>query len=259
MLSSLGLVTGERRPPAPIFAASSFLSVNQGSIPLGGPDLATLLRYGNCPTGRPVIQGVSERPVLQPSHGMAASVVYAQREAAKVPAFNIQHIREGRFTEATIENMHKAVLSAKTDSRWRETMENIRREGRERGTIGWKDWMGEVRWFDHYFRGPHFIDYVRDPAQVELVMHPWHTFTKQLGDCDDSSTLFAAAMGSLGAAHKFRTYKADPRRPDDWSHVVSQVYVPGSGWVNNDLTIRNSKPGFEPVGFPFKDWHEPKW
>ena len=54
-------------------------------------------------------------------------------------------------------------------------------------------------------------------------------------------------------------YKADPRRPNDWSHVVSQVWVPGTGWVNNDLTIRQAFPGFEPEGFPFKDWHEPKW
>jgi hypothetical protein len=255
--------------------SSSFLSVGVESIPLGGPDLGQLLYRARIatPIGTRAVVGDPRplllrrrltadisRPVLRPAlRGMSAAVVYAQEQAAKVPAFNIQHISEGRFTEKTIDNMHKAVLSAKTDSRWRETMENIRRTGRDAGAIGWKDWLGEVKWFNSYFRGPHFIDYVRDPHQVELVMHPWHTFIKRLGDCDDSSTLWAGAMGSLGAAHKFRTYKADPRRPNDWSHVVAQIWVPGQGWVNNDLTIKSAFPGFEPEGFPFKDWHEPKW
>lgn len=256
--------------------SSSFLSVGPAPIPMGGSDLGQLLRARFAtPLGtraifadptRPVVINRAlvadvSRPVLRPQlQGMSAAVVHAQEQAQRLPAFNIQHLSEGTFTDKTIENMHKAVLSAKTDSRWRETMENIRQDGRARGAIGWKDWLGEVNWFDRYFRGPaHFIDYVRDPHQVELVMHPWHTYRKQLGDCDDLSTMWSGALGALGAAHKFRTYKADPRRPNDWSHVSAQVWVPGQGWVNNDLTIKQASPGFEPDGFPFKDWHEPKW
>lgn len=253
---------------------SSFLSVGAAAIPMAGSDLGQLLRARIAtPIGtravvldpRPIrlsrwMTADISRPVLRPMfNGMSQAVVHAQEQGRTTPAFNVQHIAEGTFTEKTIDNMHKAVLSAKTDSRWRETMENIRRAGREAGAIGWKDWLGEVNWFNRFYRGDHFIDYVRDPHQVELVMHPWHTFIKKLGDCDDSSTLWAGSMGALGAAHKFRTYKADPRRPNDWSHVVSQVFVPGHGWVNNDLTIRQAFPGFEPEGFPFKDWHEPKW
>lgn len=254
--------------------SSSFLCMGSNPIPLAGSDLGQLLRARIAtPIGtravvrdpRPIrlsraMTADISRPILRPMFaGMSAAVVYSQDKNGVLPPFNIRHIAEGTFTEETINNMHKAVISAKTDARWRETMENIRQQGRAQGAIGWKDWLGEVNWFNSFFRGPHFIDYVRDPHQVELVMHPWHTFIKKLGDCDDSSTLWAAAMGTLGAAHKFRTYKADPRRPKDWSHVVAQVWVPGQGWVNNDLTIKQAYPGFEPDGFPFKDWHEPKW
>lgn len=255
--------------------SSSFLSVGAEPIPMGGPDLGQLLYRARIATPigtravvadpRPIrlrrfMTADISRPVLRPQFaGMSQTVVLAQEKGAQLPAFNIRHLAEGTFTEETINNMHKAVLSAKTDARWRETMENIRQTGRAMGAIGWKDWLGEVNWFNRFYRGDHFIDYVRDPHQVELVMHPWHTFIKKLGDCDDSSTLWAASMGTLGAAHKFRTYRADPRRPNDWSHVVAQVWVPGSGWVNNDLTIKKAFPGFEPDGFPFKDWHEPKW
>jgi hypothetical protein len=176
-----------------------------------------------------------------------------------IGTYDIRHVAEGRFTEDTIANMHKAVLQAKTDSKWRQMMEDIRQMGRRLGAVGWKDYAGEAQWFNHWYRKQHPIDYVRDPHQVELVNAPILTYMKGLGDCDDSSTLWAASMGSLGAAHKFRTYRADPRRPDEWSHVVAQVWVPGHGWVNNDLTIKNAFPGFEPSGFSYKDWLEPKW
>ncbi|MGH8896761.1 MAG: transglutaminase domain-containing protein [Egibacteraceae bacterium] len=179
--------------------------------------------------------------------------------AAALPRFNIQHISDGTFTEKTVENMHKAVLAAKTDAKWRGMVEDIRRAGRDAGAIGWKDWLGEVRWFDHWLRKVHPIDYVRDPAQVELVMHPFLTYHKKMGDCDDSSVLWTGMLGTIGAPHRFRTYKADPRRPDEYSHVVGQVFVPNAGWVNNDLTLKDAKPGFEPTGFPSRDWPEPRW
>lgn len=78
-------------------------------------------------------------------------------------------------------------------------------------------------------------------------------------NCDDLSTCWAASLGALGAPHRFRTYKADPTRPGEDTHVVSQIWVPNQGWVNNDLTIRGGVPGFEPTGFAFKDWPEPRW
>lgn len=237
---------------------ASFLSFGDASPRMAGADIGLLL-------GR---SGSSRASVIDRASPMSAPV-WAPPDlspyAPRLPGFSgfaqfdVRHLADGTFTEATIRNMHRAVLQAKTDSAWRRMMEDIRQMGRRHGAIGWKDYLGEIRWLDHWYRGPHFIDYVRDPYQVELVKAPILTYEAGQGDCDDSSTLFCASLGSLGAPHRFRTYRADPRRPREWSHVVGQVWVPGAGWVNNDLTIRGAFPGFEPQGYETKDWPEPKW
>jgi hypothetical protein len=243
------------------FGNSSFLSPNVQEPPRGDSDLRRLLAdsggsvpgissMGNAPMGRH-----ASKP--QPYNTNLA--LFHPQQLRGIGDFNLSRISEGAFTETTIANMHKAVLKAKTDAKWRQMMEEIRQSYRARGLVGWKDYLGELQALDNWYRGPHFIDYVRDPHQVELVNHPMLTYMKRVGDCDDSSTLFAASAGALGAAHRFRTYKADPRRPDEWSHVVSQVFVPSRGWVNNDLTLVGLPFGFEPDGFVSKDWPEPRY
>ena len=243
------------------FGNSSFLSPSvQGPI-RADSDLRRLMdesggavpgisSMGASPLGRPAT-------IPQPYNPQLA--VFQSPNVGDIGTFNLTRLTEGQFTEATINNMHKAVLKAKTDAHFREMMEQIRQHYRKSGLVGWKDYLGEVRALDQWYRGPHLIDYVRDPHQVEMVVAPMLTYQKGVGDCDDSSTLFAASCGSLGAPHRFRTYKADPRRPDEWSHVVSQVQVPGYGWVNNDLTLVGLPFGFEPGGFDYKDWPEPRW
>lgn len=250
MLGSLGVGRESYGCPPPQGSRAPFLSTGGAAPALAGGDLALLNRIARSgPSYRRVlpVRGALEAPVLRAAPAPAAA------------AFNLSHISRGRFTEKTVENMHKAVLQAKTDAQWRALMENIRREGRARGAVGWKDYAGEARWFDHFYRNLHPIDYVRDPHQVELVMHPWHTYMKGLGDCDDMSVLWAASLGALGAPHVFTTYKADPRRPDEWSHIASKIWVPGQGWVNNDLTIRGAAVGFEPRGYQSSHWTEPRW
>lgn len=242
---------------APRGGRSSFLTTGTEPARMADSDLFGLLALA----GMGQEAAVSHARALPQAGAAAAPAPYSYHRPAfgSIGTYDIRHIAEGRFTDDTIANMHKAVLQAKTDAQWRQMMEDIRQMGRRQGAIGWKDYLGEVRWFDHWYRTQHPIDYVRDPHQVELVNAPAITYMKGLGDCDDSSTLWAGSMGALGAAHKFRTYEADPRRPGEWSHVVSQVWVPGHGWVNEDLTIRGAFPGFEPSGFKYKDWLEPKW
>lgn len=218
---------------------------------MGATHLRTLLPGQRYPEDSNLISKASPIPITKPVRRALGIGGFGQ--------FNIAHYSAGTFTERTIENMHKAVIAAKTNASWRERMEEIRQEGRRLGAIGWKDYLGEVRWFNHYYRNIHPIDYVRDQHQVEMIMHPFITYAKGLGDCDDSSSLFAASLGTIGAPHKFRTYKADAKRPDDWSHVVSQIYVPRKGWVNNDLTIYGAPMGYEPTGYEYKDWMEPRW
>jgi hypothetical protein len=241
MVSSLEFAARYNRPISGLSSAS-FLSLSTAPIRVGGPDLHSVSRFSGAPVD-------TYAPVLRPIRSTVSGI----------GQFNVEHFSDGRFTEVTIRKMHEAVLAAKTDAKWRQMMEDIRQYGRRVGAVGWKDYLGEMRWFDHWYRGPHFIDYVRDPHQVEMVVHPMLTYMKQVGDCDDSSTLFGGSMGALGAAHLFRTYRADPKRPHEWSHVACKIWVPGHGWVNEDLTIRGAAFGWEPSGFEFKDWPEPKW
>jgi hypothetical protein len=284
MLSSLSIPAASR--PASRIAptgAGSFLTIQQISPPaLGGGDLATLLnlrdRCEACSFGHICGGNLAACPATQKakcrscSYGHACmgdlaqcpcnrSADHASRQVSHIgnSDFAISHFDSGSFTDKTIAAMHRGVLQAKTSGPFRAEMERIRQLGRDQGAVGWKDYMGEVIWFDHYYRNLYPLDYVRDPHQVELVMHPAETYKKRLGDCDDLSTLWAASLGALGAPHVFTTYRADPRRPDEFSHVASKVYVPKVGWVNNDLTIKGAAPGFEPMGFPSKNWPEPKW
>jgi len=104
-------------------------------------------------------------------------------QSPPVGQYDISRFSEGSLTAATIAAMHRAVLEAKADADWRRWMEDIRRLGRTQGAIGWKDYLGEALWFDHWYRGPHFIDYVRDQHQIEMVQSPLITYEKQLGDC----------------------------------------------------------------------------
>lgn len=258
MLSSLGICRKGVVPRAARHHSSPYLTTSSPPPPMGGADLGTLLALSRQPA--PFLRPVQEFNAVGLQQADQKAIVTPQPRRAN--GYNISHYSAGRLVPGTIRNMHKAVLQAKTDAKWRERIERIRQEGRRRGAIGWKDYLGELQWLNHYFRTIHPIDYVRDPHQVELVMHPEETYRKGLGDCDDSSTLWAATCGVIGAPHRFRTYRADPRRPQEWSHVVAQCWLPtkrGGQWVNNDMTIRNAPLGFEPVGFPYKDWPEPRW
>jgi len=228
VVSSLELAGPAVAPQLPRVSNSSFLSANPPHLYRGGPSIGAAL---------------AARDISVTGFGQ----------------FNIGHFSEGSFTEITIRKMHEAVLSVKTDAAWREQMERIRASGRRVGAIGWKDYLGEAKWFNHVYRNVIPIDYVRDPHQVEMVQSPWLTLYKQAGDCDDSSSLTAGSLGVLGAPHKFRTYKADASRPKEWTHVTCFVFVPASGWLNIDLTVRNAPVGWEPVGFEYRDWPEPRW
>lgn len=253
MLSSLGIGSTRSRDKAPEGSTAPFLSVGRSAPKYGAADVAGLAA---------AVPGVYVPGTSIPSANVAEEspgVSGLGAGPSGVGQFGLSRISEGRFTAATIEKMHQAVKEAKTDAKWRALIEEIRRVGRENGAIGYKDYAGEMAWFDHFYRNLRPMDYVRDPHQVELVMHPWHVFDKKLGDCDDLSALFAASMGAIGAPHRFRTYKADPSRPGEFTHVSAQIFVPGRGWVNEDLTLPGVGPGFEPKGFETKDWEEPRW
>lgn len=110
------------------------------------------------------------------------------------------------------------------------------------------------------------IKYVKDVNGVEVLQHPLVTIgQRRAGDCDDLSMVEAALLGAIGIATQFRTIKADPTRPNEYSHVYLAVYVPRSpgenwrgGWVHADPTVKQWPFGRHAEGFPGKNWPEPE-
>jgi hypothetical protein len=109
------------------------------------------------------------------------------------------------------------------------------------------------------------IKYVYDPHMVELVESPLKVLEAGIADCDSVCTLLASLNESIGLKTRFRTVKADVKRPDDFSHVYCVVRVPSSrfsasrvnGWIPEDATLPDKQFGWEPKGpqvIGYKDW-----
>jgi transglutaminase-like putative cysteine protease len=99
---------------------------------------------------------------------------------------------------------------------------------------------------------------------VELVESPWQLYLRRASDCDGWASLFAAAAGAIGFPYRFVTIAADPSRPNDPSHVFTEVYVQDlktkrGQWVGADLTV-DKEFGWEPPRkYKRTYWPEPKY
>jgi transglutaminase-like putative cysteine protease len=168
--------------------------------------------------------------------------------------FELLDVPTRRYTEETVERMHGLVKKAKTDPQWRELALWLSRDGDR--SRDWKNYEAELENVFQKLR--RIVTYRRDPHQVEFIQSPWHTLRLGAGDCDDFSILIASAMGVIGARYRFVTLKADGSRPDEWSHIFPEVFVPSRGWVAADLTV--SEPlGYRPRGYTEKFWVEPSY
>ncbi|MBT5021954.1 transglutaminase domain-containing protein [Candidatus Woesearchaeota archaeon] len=106
-------------------------------------------------------------------------------------------------------------------------------------------------------------DWVRDEVEYDLstltaeVSQPasW-VLENKYGVCDELTSLFVAMLRSVGVPAKFVSgvsYTDDPRFPDSWgAHGWSEVYFPGTGWVDFDVTY--GEYGFlDPTHIKLKD------
>jgi len=96
----------------------------------------------------------------------------------------------------------------------------------------------------------HQVRYQKDPltalqGYVELVQSPAQTLTRGAGDCDDQSVLIAAAALALGHRPRFVVLKADSSRPDEFTHVYTEVFFNGRWW-GMDSVVPRSFVGWEP-------------
>ncbi len=82
----------------------------------------------------------------------------------------------------------------------------------------------------------------------ETLQSPFMTLYFGAGDCDDFSTLLAAAAQSLGIPAQFITVAADPSDPSEFTHVYPEAYDERRGdWIPMDATVRGSYPGWQPL------------
>ena len=96
----------------------------------------------------------------------------------------------------------------------------------------------------------HQVRYQKDPltapeGYVELVQSPQQTLLRKAGDCDDQSTLIAAAALALGHRPRFVVLKADSARPDEFTHVYAEVFF-NNRWWGMDSVVPRSFVGWEP-------------
>lgn len=99
------------------------------------------------------------------------------------------------------------------------------------------------------------IKYAYDPHLVEYVESARRILRNKIADCDSIVILMAAMLENIGLATQFVTIKADPERPDEFSHVYLRVKIPNVGWVALDPTMPNKNFGWEaPGNHPTKYW-----
>lgn len=93
------------------------------------------------------------------------------------------------------------------------------------------------------------IKYAYDPHLVEYIEEPRVILQQtRIADCDSICVLMASMLENVGLETQFVTIKADPRRPEEFSHVYLRVRIPREGWIVLDATMPHKHFGWEPEG-----------
>lgn len=93
------------------------------------------------------------------------------------------------------------------------------------------------------------IRYVNDVRDVETIQFPEQTLQLRSGDCDDKSLLLSALLESIGFATRFRAVGLDGA---GYSHVLTQVMIPGMGWTSAEVIPIDGRTEKAPLG-----WYPP--
>ena len=87
------------------------------------------------------------------------------------------------------------------------------------------------------------LDYVPDPIDTELFVHPkkiakdFFDGKKRVGDCDDHALLVSAMLNSIGTKSRIALIDVEGQGLD---HALAQADLEELGWTNFDTTT--SKP-----------------
>lgn len=158
-------------------------------------------------------------------------------------------------TAATIEKMHRLVALGKLDPTLQKIATWIRLQvpGDRRGKT--------TATADAIFRfcRDHGL-FQSDPFQIEKIEHPIEAFRAIVeaknagtyrgpalfaGDCDTFAIVTATLGGILGFQYAFETAKVDASRPDEYSHVWTDLLVDGN-WYPLDSSTTGAYPGWRP-------------
>lgn len=91
------------------------------------------------------------------------------------------------------------------------------------------------------------IRFVNDVYGTETIQAPWSLVKERnpSEDCDGLSTTFNSLAAAIGYDTAFKTIKADPTAPHEFSHVYSMVNIDGR-WVPADPSQKDKPLGWEP-------------
>lgn len=193
-------------------------------------------------------------PYLPPVHGSMRWIF--RPDARSGVGYQATTISGGDAgTRQTVERMIKLAQEGAAHPGIREASERaVRLAG-----VAPKDTMGEFRALYDYVRAN--VRYVLDPRDVERIAHPaYNLFVSGQGDCDEMQTVLASMAGAIGHGAAFRTVKADPQRPDEYSHVYTLLGLRGPQgvqWIPADVTQQGVSLGWEPPAervFAYRDW-----
>lgn len=183
--------------------------------------------------------------VLMPGGAVSASAGFFVRGVMRVQLFG--RIDGWSGTVRTIQQMQRLVAEGKRDPTVQFTGRQIARK------YDPKDYTGQARGIFDFVKK--YIHYVRDPHDVELIHTPMYTLHARAGDCDDQAILFCALAEAIGFRTRFKTIKADSRFPSEFSHVYSEVEVPGRGWMPADTIVKKATLGWEtPGNYESRTW-----
>lgn len=76
------------------------------------------------------------------------------------------------------------------------------------------------------------IRYLPDVRDVETIQFPEQTLQLRSGDCDDMALLLSAMLESIGFTTRFCAVGMNGA---GYSHVMTQVLVPGTGWMSAEV------------------------
>lgn len=170
------------------------------------------------------------------------------------------HVREtiadgDAGTAQTIERMRKLVSKGKRDKEVRATVGKIVNGDYDSiPACGNKDHLCYAKSIYQFCKTK--ILYAFDPNLVEYIENPAYILRSRIADCDSIVGLLCSMYEGIGFPCQFVTIKADPQRPNEFSHVYCRVQVPNVGWVAVDATMPKKSFGWEaPNQWGKQYWH----